>query len=63
MSARKNLPRPVGGKCCACGYTGEEETPCPKRPGDSHCDHWWDGPDAPPGEPDHAPDTKAAKET
>ncbi len=32
------------GVCCACGYDGEEETPCPKREDGTHCEHWWDGP-------------------
>lgn len=31
------------GKCCACGYEGEMETPCPKRKDGIHCEHWWDG--------------------
>lgn len=38
------IPEPVNGTCCACGYSGPEEIECPKRPGDSCCDHWWDGP-------------------
>jgi hypothetical protein len=34
----------VSGKCCACGYSGEEETPCHHSPDGNHCEHWWDGP-------------------
>ena len=32
------------GKCCSCGYTGEEETRCPKRDDEIHCVHWSQGP-------------------
>ena len=38
------MEKPVAGRCCGCGYTGEDETPCPKRDDESHCAHWWDGP-------------------
>lgn len=34
---------PREGVCCSCGYDGEEETDCPKREDDTHCEHWWDG--------------------
>jgi len=33
----------VDGVCCACGYHGQEETPCPAREDGIHCEHWWDG--------------------
>jgi len=36
---------PVMGRCCGCGYTGLEETPCPERKDGVHCVHWWDGPE------------------
>ena len=32
------------GRCCCCGYEGQEETECPKRQDKTHCVHWWDGP-------------------
>jgi hypothetical protein len=55
----------VAGKCCSCGYDGEDETPCPKREDGTHCDHWWDGPDEPARAPspsrDEGTDTKGAK--
>lgn len=35
----------VGGKCCACKYTGDEETECPARDDKTHCECWYDGPD------------------
>jgi len=35
---------PKNGKCCNCGYEGTEETPCPEREDQTHCVHWWDGP-------------------
>jgi hypothetical protein len=62
-STRDEGAEPVSGVCCACGYTGDEETPCPTRDdGHSHCDHWWDGPNeehAPAPSPD--PETPARK--
>lgn len=33
----------VPGTCCSCGYTGEEETTCPRAVDGQHCEHWWDG--------------------
>lgn len=36
---------PLEGVCCQCAYAGEEETPCPKRDDETHCNHWWDGPE------------------
>jgi hypothetical protein len=33
------------GVCCACGFTGEEETVCYRRADQQHCVHWWDGTD------------------
>jgi hypothetical protein len=33
------------GKCCGCGYEGDEETPCPRRKDEIHCNHYWDGPE------------------
>lgn len=33
------------GRCCSCGYDGEVETPCLKREDETHCEHWWDGPE------------------
>lgn len=33
------------GKCCSCGYEGSEETPCESREDETHCVHWWDGPE------------------
>lgn len=41
----------VNGACCSCGYDGEEETPCGAREDETHCEHWWDGPDALPTKP------------
>jgi len=35
----------INGKCCACGYCGDEETPCQKREDGCHCEHWWEGND------------------
>ena len=45
----KDLGRmtPTRGACCACGYGASDETPCPAREDGTHCNHWWDGPDAP----------------
>ena len=40
-----NIPTPINGICCSCGYSGEEETKCPDREDQTHCYHWWDGPD------------------
>ncbi|VVB53304.1 Uncharacterised protein [uncultured archaeon] len=37
--------KPVNGVCCSCGYKGKKETPCKVREDDTHCEHWWDGPD------------------
>ena len=34
---------PSSGVCCSCGYSGEEETECPKREDKTHCEHWWEG--------------------
>lgn len=31
------------GRCCACGYRGDEECSCPEREDETHCPHWWDG--------------------
>lgn len=31
-----------GGKCCACGYIGKQDTDCPKREDNTHCFHWFD---------------------
>lgn len=40
------VERPVlGGRCCSCGYEGEEGTPCPVQEDGTHCEHWWDGPE------------------
>lgn len=39
---------PINGTCCFCGKRGhfdDPETPCAKSPDESHCEHWWDGPD------------------
>jgi len=36
-------PAPKDGRCCDCGYHGQEETECPKREDKTHCVHWWDG--------------------
>jgi hypothetical protein len=44
-SPAPQTPAPTGGRCCSCGYDGEAETPCEKREDETHCDHWWDGPD------------------
>jgi hypothetical protein len=33
----------VEGKCCACGYAGEEETSCEVREDGLHCECWYDG--------------------
>lgn len=33
------------GVCCACGYDGDEETPCPNRDDATHCVHWWEADD------------------
>lgn len=41
-------PKGVEGLCCKCGYSGVEETPCPKDE-DGHCQHWWDGDPETPG--------------
>jgi hypothetical protein len=30
---------PIDGVCCGCGYSGEEETPCPQRDDGVHCWH------------------------
>lgn len=35
---------PIDGRCCHCGYSGEDER-CPNSKDASHCGHWWDGPD------------------
>lgn len=41
----------LSGRCCSCGYDGEEDMPCPKREDGTHCDHRRDGPnDRRPGE-------------
>lgn len=37
--ARDNTP----GKCCACGYDGEDETACSAREDGTHCRCWWEG--------------------
>jgi hypothetical protein len=37
------MDEPRGGRCCACGYEGNEETPCLEREDETHCVHWWDG--------------------
>ena len=34
----------MGGRCCACGYMGGEETACAQRDDKTHCEHWYDGP-------------------
>lgn len=42
------MREPKMGRCCNCGDEppyGTEETPCPKREDDIHCEHWWDGPE------------------
>lgn len=39
---RRTLTEGSDGVCCACGYTGEEETPCKIHPSGDHCIHWWD---------------------
>lgn len=41
---RKLSGPPVGGVCCSCGFSGDEETDCPARDDAIHCEHWWDGP-------------------
>lgn len=43
MSQPMFLEEPINGTCCACGYSGDEETPCLKREDGAHCEHWWDG--------------------
>ena len=48
VSARK---REQLGTCCACGYSGEEETECPARKDRCHCVHWWDAPPEPEAKP------------
>jgi len=41
---RTSLPEAEkGGTCCACGYSGQEETECTAREDKTHCNHWWDG--------------------
>lgn len=39
----KRKPTPISGRCCYCGYSGEEETKCKKSPDGVHCEDWWDG--------------------
>jgi len=39
------MNEPINGKCCSCGDTGPEETACPKRKDETHCNHWWEGSD------------------
>ncbi len=41
----------ISGVCCSCGYDKEEETPYMEREDNTHCEHWWDGPDAAVPEP------------
>ena len=44
----RELPMPKAAKpgvCCACGFSGEEETACLRRPDRQHCQHWWEGAD------------------
>ncbi len=45
-SVRANRKKGTGvdGRCCACGYDEPDETACPKREDETHCVHWWDGP-------------------
>lgn len=40
------LMGPCPGTCCTCGYFGPEETECPSREDRTHCEHWYDGPEA-----------------
>lgn len=47
---KKPKPKPKLGTCCACGYSGGEETDCPKMDDGTHCDHYWDGPEETPKE-------------
>ena len=35
-------PLGLPGRCCSCGYSGEEETECTGRDDKTHCDHWWE---------------------
>lgn len=42
---KKHDPKPTSGTCCFCGFSGEEETECPDSMDETHCEHWWDGPD------------------
>jgi hypothetical protein len=39
------IPPARAGRCCGCGYEGEEETVCEARRDRCHCEHWWDGPE------------------
>lgn len=56
------------GACCYCGYSGSEESSCPKRSDGVHCDHWWgsddESPAATPTEEQglgvHAPNSEAS---
>ncbi len=36
------MPDPKCCTCCDCGYAEPEETTCPKRKDETHCNHWWD---------------------
>jgi hypothetical protein len=40
------MMEPRNGRCCSCGYDGDEEGTCGKRADETHCVHWWEGTDA-----------------
>lgn len=43
--AAKEIHVPKSGLCCYCGYDGHPKTPCVRGKGQTHCGHWWEGPD------------------
>ena len=36
---------PINGTCCFCGETEEDDGFCPESEDQTHCNHWWEGPD------------------
>jgi len=59
---KETRPEGIGGRCCTCGYDGEDETPCPLRVDATHCEHWWDGPEEEDPESRHVRDDGKQKE-
>lgn len=51
INPKPKKPKPKDGKCCTCGYEGDgpegADTPCPKSEDETHCEHYWNGPEEP----------------